>query len=296
MFPDNEAGIRGGRMNRRLVRTAPSRSIGPMHVNLFDHFQDRGTLIHHLDPRTKVVITVIAILSNLALPDGAWLAFGLTWTIVLCANLIAHVGLAYTFKRSFVALPFALAALAVVFSQPGPIAFTVALGPWELAATATGIIRFLSILLRGWLSVQMAILLTATTRFPDLLHGLRHLLVPRALVAIIAFMYRYLFVLGDEAHRLLRAREARSAQPQTAGSGPSLRWRTRVVGNMIGQLFLRGYERSDRVYAAMVARGYQGDFLTLNPHKVRVEDWLIGLSTLILLLTIQYVAHFVEIQ
>ncbi len=65
---------------------------------------------------------------------------------------------------------------------------------------------------------------------------------------------------------------------------------------MIGQLFLRGYERSDRVYAAMVARGYQGDFLTLNPHKVRVEDWLIGLSTLILLLTIQYVAHFVEIQ
>ncbi len=142
----------------------------------------------------------------------------------------------------------------------------------------------------------MAILLTATTRFPDLLHGLRHLLVPRALVAIIAFMYRYLFVLGDEAHRLLRAREARSAQPQTAGSGPSLRWRTRVVGNMIGQLFLRGYERSDRVYAAMVARGYQGDFLTLNPHKVRVEDWLIGLSTLILLLTIQYVAHFVEIQ
>jgi hypothetical protein len=97
----------------------------------------------------------------------------------------------------------------------------------------------MSILARSWLSVQAAILLTATTSFPDLAYGLRHLYIPEILVSTISFMVRYLHVLSAEASRLMKARAARSARlPGRKGGG--LLWRARVTGNMIGQLFVVG--------------------------------------------------------
>jgi cobalt/nickel transport system permease protein len=70
-----------------------------------------------------------------------------------------------------------------------------------------------------------------------------------------------------------RARESRSAGLPGMRSGGSVTWRARVAGNMAGQLFLRSYERSDRIYSAMVARGFTGNFQTLNPHVMRPRDW-----------------------
>jgi cobalt/nickel transport system permease protein len=262
-----------------------------MHVNTFDRYQTGESLIHLLDPRVKVVVTVLFILSNVLLPDGAWLAFLLAWGAVLLISALAELGLGYAFKRSFVALPFALAAVSVIFNLPGQPLVAWELGPWRLVATDAGMFRFASIVVRTWLSVQMAILLTATTRFPDLLHALHHLHVPQLLVAIISFMYRYLFVLTDEVTRLLRAREARSARLETGGGGGSVTWRARVSGNMVGQLFLRSYERSDRVYNAMLARGYSGQFLTINPHVMRATDWTTGALAVIILLLLQVVGR-----
>ncbi|MBC8497096.1 MAG: cobalt ECF transporter T component CbiQ, partial [Chloroflexi bacterium] len=193
-----------------------------MHINTFDHYQIGNSLIHRLDPRVKVVVTVIFILSNVLLPDGAWLAFTLTWAMLLFCSLLARISLRFLITRSFVALPFALAAVTAIFTIPGQTVIEFNLGPWHLIGTDVGLIRFLSILVRSWVSVQMAILLTASTQFPDLVHALRHLRVPDILVATISFMYRYLFVLSDETMRLLRAREARSAsltgQRKRAGS------------------------------------------------------------------------------
>jgi cobalt/nickel transport system permease protein len=74
-------------------------------------------------------------------------------------------------------------------------------------------------------------------------------------------------------------------------SGGSIAWRARVAGNMAGQLFLRSYERSDRVYNAMLARGYTGHFLTLNPHLMRPRDWASGVVAAILLLLLQLVGR-----
>jgi cobalt/nickel transport system permease protein len=145
--------------------------------------------------------------------------------------------------------------------------------------------------IRGWLSVQLAILLTATTRFPDLMHALRHLRVPPILVAIVSFMYRYLFVLSEEATRLLRARDARSARVPALRGGGSVVWRARVAGNMAGQLFLRSYERSDRIYSAMLSRGYAGQLLTLNPHRMRPRDWSAAALASVVLLLLQWIGH-----
>ncbi|MFQ5341321.1 MAG: cobalt ECF transporter T component CbiQ [Anaerolineae bacterium] len=262
-----------------------------IHVHAFDRYRAGESLIHRLDPRVKVLVTVLFVVSNVMLPDGAWLAFGFAWGLVLLVSVLAEMGAGYVVKRSFVALPFALAALTAVFAVPGRPLGSWTLGPWNLVATDAGLIRFLSIVVRSWLSIQMAILLTATTRFPDLMHALRHLHVPELLVAIVSFMYRYLFVLTDEAMRLMRAREARSARPAEGGGGGSIAWRARVAGNMAGQLFLRSYERSDRVYNAMLARGYSGQFLTLSPHVMETDDWVVGALAVIVLLSLQVIGR-----
>ncbi len=262
-----------------------------IHAHSLDRYQAGASLVHHLDPRVKVIVTILFIVSNVALPDGAWPAFLFAWSMLIAGSMLAGLGYGYLLRRSFVALPFALAAITAIFAIPGQPLFAWSIGSWRVVATDAGLIRFLSIVVRSWLSVQMAILLTATTQFPDLMHALRHLRVPKLLVAIVSFMYRYLFVLIDEAARLLRAREARSARLTPGSGGGSIAWRARIAGNLAGQLFLRSYERSDRVYNAMLARGYAGQFLTINPHIMRRRDWAALLLTVIILLLIQLVGR-----
>jgi cobalt/nickel transport system permease protein len=118
---------------------------------------------------------------------------------------------------------------------------------------------------KSWLSVQAAILLAASTQFPELLQAMRAVGIPRLLVSMFGLMWRYLFVLVDEALRLMRARQARSGQSMVAGkkSGGSVAWRARLTGGMAGNLFLRAFERSDRIYVAMLSRGYDGEVRTL---------------------------------
>jgi len=234
---------------------------------------------------------LLFIVSTAVLPDGAWLAFSLSWGLVLLVTAASGFTYGFVLKRSLVALPFAAAAIAMVFSLPGRTLFSVQLGGWELTASDTGLVRFVSVLLRSWLSVQMAILLTATTPFPDLMHALRHLRVPPLLVAIISFMFRYLSVLVEEVTRLLRARQARSARLEPGKGGGSIAWRARVAGNMAGQLFLRSLERSDRVYNAMLARGFQGQFVTLNPHVMQPRDWRLSGLALLLLAILQVIGR-----
>jgi cobalt/nickel transport system permease protein len=262
-----------------------------MHFDAFDRYHETDSFLHRLDPRVKVVVTVVFILSNALLPDGAWIAFGFSWLFLLLANQYAHLGIGFTFKRSLVALPFALIALTVLFSIPGAPLASFHFLFWDFTITDAGLLRFVSILIRSWLSVQMAILLVATTRFPDLIHAFEHLRVPMILTTIIAFLYRYLFVLADEVFRLMRARESRSAAAPGKRPGGSLAWRAGIAGHMAGQLFLRSYERSDRVYNAMLARGYNGHMQTIHPHELRRRDYVTVALALLAMLFFQLVGR-----
>jgi cobalt/nickel transport system permease protein len=106
-------------------------------------------------------------------------------------------------------------------------------------------------------------------------------------------MWRYLFVLVDEALRLLRARTARSGESGLPGvrSGGGLVWRSRVAGGMAGSLFLRAIERSDRIYSAMLARGYDGEVRSLPLPGLQPWHWAVlagGLVVDVLLLGFAY--------
>jgi len=262
-----------------------------MHFDAFDRYHESTSFLHHLDPRVKVSITLAFILSNALLPDGAWIAFACSWIFLILVNVFSELGGLFSFKRSFIALPFALIAVTVLFSVPGETLSSFHFLMWGLTITDAGLLRFASIVIRSWLSVQMAIMLVASTRFPDIVHALEHLRVPSILTTIIAFLYRYLFVLADEVFRLLRAREARSAAVAGSRSGGNVAWRARVAGNMAGQLFLRSYERSDRVYNAMLSRGYTGHLNTINPHELHRTDYITTALALLFLLLLQLVGR-----
>ena len=232
-----------------------------MHVHFLDPYRPRSSPVHRLDPRVKFVLALAFIFTTALTPIGAWPVYILLLSLVLALEILSGLGVGYVLRRAALAFPFVLAALPLVFTSPGSPLFSITIFGWELTATAEGLVHFVSIALKSWISVQAAILLAASTPFPDLLTAMRAVKIPRLLVAIFGLMWRYLFVLADETLRLLRARAARSGHAGLPGVklGGSLAWRARVAGGMAGNLFTRAFERSDRIYLAMLSRGYDGE-------------------------------------
>jgi cobalt/nickel transport system permease protein len=263
-----------------------------MHVSPFDAYRAEDSFWHRLDSRVKLCLTLAFVLCVSLTPMGAWPVYILLLALVLSASILAELGPAFVLRRAWVALPFALAALPLVVTVQGTPLLTIRVGPWLLAVSAAGLERLVSIALKSWLSVQMAILLTATTPLPDLLLAMRALRLPKLLVAILGLMWRYLAVLGDEAMRMIRAREARSGSWNDR-SGGTLGWRAGVTGNMAGSLFLRGYERSERIYNAMLARGYDGTIRSFPLRPVPSRERVFLLCVLLVLLALLLLGYSV---
>ncbi len=258
-----------------------------MHAHFLDPYQDRLSPVHSLDARIKLVLVVAFILASALTPIAAWPVYLLLLSLILSAELFSDLGLPFYLKRALLALPFVLAALPVLVTTPGLAVLPL---PFGLSLTLSGLEKFISIAFKSWISVQAAILLATTTSFPDILLAMRSLRLPRLLVAIIGLMWRYIFVIVDEVLRLMRARASRSAESGQPGarSGGTLLWRARVTGTMAGSLFLRSLERSDRIYNAMLARGYDGEVRGMPRPAPRPLDWLTlaaGMALLILLLS-----------
>lgn len=252
------------------------------------------SVVHGLDPRVKLVGTIAFMVTAIAVPPGEWAAYGMLLAFVWLATTRAGLSLNFVLLRSLLVAPFTLAAFPVLFTKAGTSLFALGVGPWTWTATNEGAVLLGSILLRSWLSVQMAILLSATTSMPDLLRAMRSLGLPAVLVAIVSFAYRYLFVIVDEAQRLQRARASRSAHIHPHGRlGGNLAFRVRVTGGMIGSLFLRSLERSERIYAAMLARGYAGEVRALADLRLTQGDRIAAASMGLILIAIIGFAYLI---
>jgi cobalt/nickel transport system permease protein len=246
-----------------------------MHFNLVDAYQPGSSRIHAMDPRLKLITVVGLILLIGLTPAGRFAVYIGFFSLAMIGALIAHLDPWTVLRRSLIALPFALAALTLLFTIPGPILFTIPLTGWTISEP--GLIRFASIMFKSMVSVQFAVLLILTTHFTDILWALSALHIPRILTAIISFMYRYMFLLAEESLRLTRARDSRSAVMKRQ---PSMIFQAKTTGGMIGSLLLRSFERSERVYQAMIARGYQGVTRQLAPPSVPSGDMLISSTAL----------------
>ena len=262
-----------------------------MHIHFLDPYRSRASLIHALDARVKLVLALAFIITTALVPPGSWAVYILLYALILAIEVLSELGVGYVFKRSLLAIPFVLAAFPIIFTTSGGELVNFAIGSFTIQISLLGLERFISILLKSWISIQAAIVLAASTPFPDLLVAMRAIYIPRMIVAVFGLMWRYLFILADEALRLHRARESRSGHPDAPQGkvGGTVYWRAQVTGKMVGSLFIRAFERSDRIYNAMVSRGYDGETRTLPLSPMTAGGWLtlfVGIVLLVLLLTL----------
>jgi len=236
-----------------------------------------------LDARTKLALALSLLVGINLTPARAWPALVAYLLVLLAFMALARLAPRRVLARSLVALPFVLLASAgLPFGGAGTPPWTAHILGWQVVITDASLWRFVTILARSWLSLWVAVTLALTTPFTELARALSGLGVPHVLTATILFTYRYLWVLLDEARRLIRAREARSGELVPGHGGGRLRWRARVTGQMIGTLFLRTYERSERIYQAMLARGFDGEIRALRRPRLTRRDWLWGAAGLAL--------------
>jgi cobalt/nickel transport system permease protein len=203
--------------------------------------------VHRLDPRAKIAGLAGITLVGVSTPLEAWPAFAACALALAAVAAVAGLGPRLILARVRVILPLVVFVAAFVpFVRGGP---SVEVGP--LALSEAGLATFALVSVKAAIGAGSAVLLGATTSFPDLLHGLERLRAPRLLIVIAGFMYRYVFVIADEARRMRTALVARGYRPRHLGQAGAL-------GRMVTALFLRSYERGERVYVAMLARGYAG--------------------------------------
>ncbi len=257
-----------------------------------ERYQRGEGFLHRADARVKFILTLGFIFAVTATPPWAWPVFLLfailEWAVIVSSG-VSVVG---TLKRSLLVAPFVLIAAPTVFTKSGSTLFAVPVFFWTWTATDEGLVFFLSVLAKSWLAVIASGTLAAVTPFTELAKAMRSLRIPGILVTIVSFTYRYLFVLVEEALRLMRAREARSAKLGRKAGGPLL-WRGQVAGHMVGSLFLRTYEHSERVYMAMLSRGYNGGVVSTVQKPLSLSERFLILITLAVFAVVEIVAAIV---
>lgn len=218
------------------------------------------TPMHRIDARAKAVTTMLFILAVMSFPRYEMTALTPFFFYPLALLRFGRIPFSVIGKKLLVALPFAL--LIGLFNplldrQP------MAIGSHEIAG---GWLSFFSIVLRFLLTAGTALILVACTGMNRLCAGMEQLGVPRLFAVQLLFLHRYLFVIADEATRMLRSLRLRSA-----GSGaPSLS----IYGSLTGHLLLRSMDRADRIYQAMASRGFDGSIRFLQRDRFRLTDAL----------------------
>jgi cobalt/nickel transport system permease protein len=202
--------------------------------------------VHRAPAHLKILALLVFMLVVVATPREWYPVFGLYLLLILAVIAISHVPLTYILKRSVVEVPFLLFALLLPFVATGPT--TEVLG---VTVSEHGLLAAWGLLVKGTLGVLASLTLAATTEPQDLLAGLERLHLPDQLVQIMAFMVRYLDVVTGEMQRMKVARESRGFSARNPRHWP-------VLARSLGALFIRSYERGERVHLAMLSRGYTG--------------------------------------
>jgi cobalt/nickel transport system permease protein len=223
----------------------PSIESGLYELGQLDALARRDTPVHRLDPRAKVLTTLVFLVCVVSF--GKYDVLPMLPFLLFPVVLASEGDLPWPFiaRKLLVVAPFA-----VVIGMFNPLldrAVIVHLGGIGISG---GWVSFVSILLRFGLTTVAALVLIATTGFMGVCMAIERLGAPDVFATQLLFLYRYIFVLGEEAMRMVRARALRSFGRRGTG--------VRVYGHMLGSLLLRTYDRAQRVYLAMLCRGFDG--------------------------------------
>lgn len=234
-----------------------------MRHSYLDEYYKGNSLIHGLDPRVKVIFTfafILILISTKATSFSAFLFYLLFLTFLI---YLSKIPFTFFIKRSLLLLPFILLILISL-----PFLESKGVGSYNLGGievSKKGLLILWNCLIKAFLCINLLSLLISTTGFNNLLKGLESLRLPNILIQVLSFMYRYIFLIIDEMHRMYRAKEVRSIKVKG-------KYEFKALSSIIGTLFLRSYERAERVYLAMLARGFDGKIKTLRGFKIRLGD------------------------
>jgi cobalt/nickel transport system permease protein len=220
---------------------------------------------HHLPPETKVLSVFLFVVAIAVTPREAIWAFGAYVAVEVTLALSARIPFGFILSRLLAVVPFVVFALFLPFIGEGKD--TVVAG---IHLSSEGIWSMWNILAKAILGATASILLAATTEVPDIVKGLGRLRVPAVITAIASFMIRYLEVIAEELGRMRTAMTARGYDP---------RWlsQARPIASSAGTLFVRSYERGERVYDAMLSRGYTGVMPAIDSRTASAQDWAVAL-------------------
>jgi cobalt/nickel transport system permease protein len=228
-----------------------------------------SSVVHRLAAQVKLVAVLAFALVVVATPvhaRWAWPAYAGFLVLVLATAAVAGLTAHRLVRGLAVELPFVVFALLLPVVSRGPRVEVAGLSLSESGLTAGG-----GLLAKATLSVLAATVLAATTEARELVRGLERLRLPAALVQILSFMVRYADVVSGELRRMRVARESRGFRPRHLGA-------LRVLGPAAASLFVRSYERGERVHLAMLSRGYTGRLAGAPPEAVAPRQWALGLS------------------
>ena len=241
----------------------------------------RLSRFHGLDARIKLAALAVALITCVSTPPDRFFAFAGYFALLAAGMVLARISPRTAGRRLLMILPFvAMASVFIPFLDPNAASGGYSLGLGGLRVTRSGLLVLWNIVAKSCLGVLFTTLLIETTPFPDLLQALERLRFPRLAILLTSFAYRYGFVLAEEARRMKRARDARCY-------GGRWLWQAGVIGRMIGTLFLRGYERGERVYIAMVSRGFDGRVRLGEASALNRTDYLFLAGTSVLFLALR---------
>lgn len=227
-----------------------------MSVQALSPGSEASGVLRPLDARAKILSFIGLAVIVVTTPAREVWAFA-AYAIVLALLVgLSRVSLRYFFKRLVVVIPFVVVVAVFVpfFGRAGSGGYSLGM----VRLSTEGLVVLWNVVAKATLSVSSMIILGGTTSFPDMLEGLQRLRVPRVFVLIVSFMYRYSFVFADELERMQKAMAARNYRARWL-------WNVPTLGHVLASLFLRSFNRGERVYVAMLSRGYDGTFSLAAP-------------------------------
>ena len=217
--------------------------------------------LHRMAPEAKLVAALLIVTSIAVTPAQAIWAFA-GFAVGLAAVIrIARLPFGFVLLRLAVVIPFLLFAVLIPFIAGGE---QIEVGGVSLSRD--GLWGMWNVFAKATLGATTSIVLAATTEIAEMLRGMAVLRVPAALTAIAMFMIRYLVVVSNELTRMRVAMTAR-------GYDPRWLWQAKPIAASAGALFIRSYERGERVHSAMLARGFTGTMPEINRRRATRHDW-----------------------
>ncbi len=238
-------------------------------IGYLDSLSYKDTFVHRLDPRVKLLVSFTFIFFVVSFPKyelPGLMPFFIYPVFLLAAG---EIPLRIIAKKVLFVSPFAI--FIGVFN---PVFDTNVIFTLYGIPITGGWISFLTIIVKFILTVSTVLLLIAVTSFPGLCEALERLKLPRVFVIQLLFLYRYLFVLFEDALRMSRAREARSFGKR----GREIK----TFIKLISVLLLRTLERSEKIYQAMLSRGFRGEIKVPKRYKLGPQDILFAVSSIVI--------------